>query len=154
MNDDIDFACEILRRVQANVKPTFTGLGLVLYEPPLQLPVASLGDQALFMPSLPVSNAQTISELLSAISHASSPWHDGFHLIDVRLRALTHVSQFLAPPVELLEHPCTGQLPVGARYLAALAGSRIESVACTALLGSRGSLEVFLAGKQIRLDTP
>lgn len=152
MNSDIDFACEILRRVRARIKPTFTGLGLVLFEPPIRLPVASLGDQTLFKPLLPVSNIEKIAAVLTIISDASSPWHDGFHLVDVRLRALTHISQFLAPPIELLKHTCTGQLPVGARHLAALGGSALDSVACSALLGSEGILEVFVGGKQIHLD--
>jgi len=146
MNEECDFAFDLLDQVRVRAPSDFTGLGLVLYTAPLRLPVAALGDQSLFRPALPVRGAEQIAGVLAEISTASSPWHDGFHLLDVHERALTHVCQFLAPPLELVEAPLGRALPVGARHSAAVAGSRLESVACTALLSNSGGALVFHRG--------
>lgn len=149
MKKTIDFVFDILDQVRENSSPTFTGLGLIFYYSPLHLPIASLGDQSLFNPALPANDIDAIVKVLGGISNVDSPWHDGFHLVDIGARSLTHICQFLAPPLPLLGTPMHGAMPVGARYLAAIAGSRITSVACTALLSSKGGPLVFHAGAPI-----
>lgn len=149
MKNDIDFLFKILRFIEKNKTETFSGIGAILYEEPLRLPVAALGDQSLFLPELPVFTYEKISQVLLSISDIRSPWHDGFHLINARTDALTHLSQFLAPPIELLDYSVSNRLPVGARRLAAMGVSHLESVVCSALLSSQGGIEIFVRGKQI-----
>ncbi len=149
MDHATDFAFDLLDRVRAKASASFTGLGLIFYVAPLRLPVAALGDESLFQPVLPVEGVANIADVLVAISSVASLWHDGFHLVDVRAGTLTHVCQFLAPPPEVLPAVRRGMLPIGARQMAALAGSRIESVACAALLSDHGGPLVFRKGAAV-----
>ena len=139
----------LLGQVQANATHAFSGLGLIFYSSLADLPIVALGDQSLFPRTLPVADRQTLASLLAEISTFSSPWHDGFHLIDANSFALTHISQFLSPPVEFLCQSNSQGLPIGARHMAAMAGSRIASVSYTALLSNKGVPAVFQRGRSL-----
>jgi hypothetical protein len=140
------FVFDLLDEVLASRPKTFVGLGMIFYDAPMRLPVAPLGDQSQFRPALPVRGGDSIARVLEEITQAESPWHDGFHLIDVEANELTHLSQFFAPPLEFIESPRRGAVPSGARHLAAMAGSRIESVSYTAVVSSNGATMVFRRG--------
>lgn len=140
----------LLEQVTRLHTPSFTGLGLVFYRNPMSLPACALGDQSLFEFSLPAEGSEHIADILSRISQADSNWHDGFHLIEVDEFKLTHVCQFLSPSPELLSPPSPGNLPIGARQKSAMAISRLPSVACAALINSRGEAQVFLGGALLK----
>lgn len=140
---------DLLGQVQSHATNAFSGLGLIFYSSLADLPIVALGEQALFPRTLPVANRQTLVSLLADISTFSSPWHDGFHLIDANSFSLTHISQFLSPPVEFLRESSSQGLPVGARHMAAIAGSRIASVSFTALLSNKGAPAVFQSGRSL-----
>ena len=140
---------DLLGQVQSHATHAFSGLGLIFYSSLADLPIVALGDQALFPRTLPVADRQALASLLADISTFSSPWHDGFHLIEATSFELTHISQFLSPPVEFLRQSNSQGLPVGARYLAAMAGSRIASVSYTALLSNKGASAVFKRGRSL-----
>lgn len=93
-----------------------------------------------------------MSRLLADISSLTSPWHDGFHLVDSDLFAITHVSHFFSPPVDLGEVKFTSLAPVGARQMAAVLGSMLGSVDYVALLNARAQLSVFQRGKLIHKE--
>lgn len=154
MDQAYEFAFDLLERVSARTSAAFAGLGLVLYGAPMRLPVAALGDQSLLLPALPVQGAENIAQVLADISTAASPWHDGFHLIDAGAKRLTHVCQFLAPPLALLDAARQPGLPVGARHLAAVAISKMESVVCTALLSNTGGAQIFRHGTAVMRPKP
>ena len=140
---------DLLGQVQSHATHAFSGLGLIFYSSLADLPIVALGDQALFPQTLPVADRRTLASLLAEISTFTSPWHDGFHLIDASSFALTHISQFLSPPVELLRQSNSQGLPLGARHMAAMAGSRIASVSYTALLSNKGAPAVFQQGRAL-----
>ncbi|GAA5007360.1 hypothetical protein FNZ56_04195 [Pseudoluteimonas lycopersici] len=140
---------DLLGQVRSHATHAFSGLGLIFYSSLADLPIVALGDQTLFPQTLPVSDRQTLVSMLAEISTFISPWHDGFHLIDANSFALTHISQFLSPPVECLHHSNSRGLPVGARHMAAMAGSRIASVSYTALLSNKCAPAVFQRGRSL-----
>lgn len=138
---------KLLSSIKGAVGAEFTGIGLIFYSPPLNLPARSLGDPALFVPRLPISGDAAIAGLLAGISRSDSPWHDGFHLIDAASFQLTHVCQFLSPPLDLIGEPEKGNLPVGARWYSALAISKLPQVILTALIGQQGTQVIFRQGR-------
>lgn len=129
----------------------FSGIGLLFYAPPMQLPVGSLGDESLFAPQLPIATEKSIARVLADISRPTSPWHDGFHLINASTFELTHICQFIAPPVELLEKPEPGSLPIGARQQSAIAASKFRAVFCSALLNGQRNRMIYRSGKLVHL---
>lgn len=140
---------DLLGEVRSHATHAFSGLGLIFYSSLADLPIVALGDQSLFPRTLPVADRQVLASLLAEISTFCSPWHDGFHLIDANSFALTHVSQFLSPPVDFLGQSSSQGLPVGARHMAAMAGSRIASVSYTALLSNKGVPAMFQHGRSL-----
>ncbi|MFM0232160.1 hypothetical protein [Paraburkholderia sediminicola] len=141
-----DFAFGLLDAVRGIAPDDFNGLGILFYLGPPRLPVVPLGDQTLFNPALPVTEFQHIARVLASISTVASVWHDGFHLVDVKTAQLTHISQFFAPPIEILKASVPRGTPMGARQLAAVAGSRMDTVACTGLLSKNADPIVFSGG--------
>lgn len=130
----------------------FSGLGIIFYTPPLSLPVVHLGNPVSFCDVLPMSDISNMSKFLADISELRSPWHDGFHLVDCSTYSLTHVSQFFSPPIRSLTEtgePCT---PMGARQMAAILGSLLDSVEYIALLNIKAQASVFRRGKIVFKD--
>ena len=132
----------LLRGVWASVPPDFSGIGIVLYVPPLTLSTISLRsvDEPMF--PLPIAS-DGIASFLASISGKSSPLHDGFHLIDSRTSSLTHIAQFVAVP--LGKNRVKLQFG-GARHMTALLASQVAGVTSTAVLASDGRARVYEAG--------
>lgn len=132
----------LLRGVWAVVPPDFSGIGIVLYVPPLTLPTISLRSVDKSVVCLPIAS-DGIASSLASISGKSSPWHDGFHLVDSRMFSLTHIAQFVAPPLG------TNQVKLqfgGARHMTALLASQVAGVTSTAVLATDGRASVYEAG--------
>jgi hypothetical protein len=127
----------------------FSGLGVIFYKPPIALPVIPLGSVERFPQRLPIGGIKPMAHLLAEISSITSPWHDGFHLVDSDLFAITHVSQFFSPPVDLVLPRIAALAPIGARQMAAILGSMLASVEYVALLNGRAQLSVFQSGKSL-----
>ena len=145
----------LLRSIKESAPGDFTGIGLVFYAAPMRLPCCALGDPALFEPGLPVAgDGSRLAQVLAGMSRRASRWHDGFHLIEAGSFQLTHVCQFVAPPLDLLPQPTAGQEPVGARWQSAVAMSRLPGVALTALISSRGEPFIFEDGHERQLAEP
>ena len=132
----VEWLIAVLSDVVSEHNPRFAGLGLVLYTPPMDLPVTPLIPAALAI-NLPCRELAESIELLRRLSDTQSPLHDGFHLVDANTMAITHVCHFFAPSIP-------GNLPqsipnyaVGARFMAALLGSLLQSVVMTAIVGER-----------------
>jgi hypothetical protein len=133
-------------------RKNFSGLGVIFYQPPLSLPVIPLGGVQQFSYKLPVSGGKHMSQLLAEISSLTSPWHDGFHLVNSDLFAITHVSHFFSPPVDLVGPKFTSLAPMGARQMAAVLGSMLASVDYVALLNGRVQLSVFQRGRLVHKE--
>jgi hypothetical protein len=139
----------LLENVRRRKGPGFVGLGVIVYRQFAGLPVLALGSQANSHPRLPARGVDTIADVLTEIADRSSPWHDGFHLMESDTFTLTHVSQFFSPPLPLdgifagvAEH-------MGARQMAALLGSSMPNVECIVLLNQGGQVHVFKGGELI-----
>lgn len=136
----------LMENVRCLRGPRFVGLGVIVYRQLLGLPVIPLGSQANAYPRLPAQGIDTIAAILAEIADRSSPWHDGFHLMDSDTFALTHISQFFSPPL-----PASGNIAgvaehMGARQMAALLGSYMANVECIVLLNQEGAVHVFKDG--------
>jgi hypothetical protein len=126
----------VLRHVAANLPSRFAGLGLILYTPPLDLPVTPLVP-ASQTPPLAGEGAEASADLLCRLSDSAHPLHDGFHLVDARALAITHLCHFFAPPIPARIPKSVPDHAVGARFMAALLGSMLPSVVMTAVLSDR-----------------
>lgn len=126
----------VLGAVAANPPACFAGFGLVLYAPPMNLPVTPLVPPGQTL-KLPCRELAESVELLRRLSDSDCPLHDGFHLIDANTLAITHLCQFFAPPIPSKMPRSVPNYPVGARFMAALLGSLLPSVVMTSVLGER-----------------
>lgn len=143
----VTLAFKLLKRIAEGRPADFCGLGVVFYRHLEALPRLALGDQDHLMPALPVCGLGAIASSLAGISSASSPWHDGFHLVNLSGPALTHVSQYLAPPIALRGAADAGlSRPTGARHMTALLVSQLDGVACVGLLTNHVEATVFERG--------
>lgn len=136
VHSPIEWLTIVLGQVAGHKSPRFAGLGLILYTPPMDLPVTPLvpTDFAVKLPGKELSDAV---ELLRGLSDAQSPMHDGFHLIDASTMTITHVCHFFAPPIPDKLPNSIPNYAIGARFMAALLGSLLPSVVMTAILGER-----------------
>lgn len=135
----------LLRGVWEAAPPDFSGVGIVLYVPPLKLPTISLRSMDKLVVRLPLAS-DDIARFLASISGKSSPWHDGFHLVDSRTFSLTHIAQFVAAPIGATKV----QLRMGgARHMTALLASQVASVTSTAILAADGRATVFENGCRV-----
>jgi hypothetical protein len=103
----------------------------------MSLPVTPLkSTERLTLPEQ--GNVEQTARLLLSFADESSEFHDGFHLIDCDQLRLTHLCQFIAPPI-------TKDLPIalpnrvgGARFMTAWLSSMLPSVAMTVVYGRIG----------------
>lgn len=143
----VTLAFELLEQIAGCRPADCCGLGVVFYHHLEALPRLGLGDQD-HQPVLPVSGLVAIASTLASISSASSLWHDGFHLVNnLGGPELTHVSQYLSPPIALR---CAADIgcsrPTGARHMTALLVSQLEGIACVGLLTNQGEATIFERG--------
>lgn len=139
----VDKVMTLLRSVWAVVPPDFSGIGIVVYVHPLTLPTLSLRSSDKLAVSLPLAS-DDIASFLASISGKSSPWHDGFHLVDSHSFSLTHIAQFVAPPIST--NPVQLQIG-GARHMTALLASQVANVNSTAILATDGRASIYEGGR-------
>lgn len=123
----------------------FAGLGIVFYDtlaalPHLQLEVG--GDERF---ELPVVGLEPICEVLARTARRSSAWHDGFHFVFARTASLTHLCQFIAPP--LPGGADAAPRASGARHMTALLASKVAGIAAIGLLTHERAASIYEAGR-------
>lgn len=134
---------QVLRAIARLRGRDFSGIGLVFYEDLTYLPHLQLTDGYVD------SDLRQLVEVdlaiaLSSISVISSPLHDGFHFVDVRRWQLTHLSQFISPPIP---SDATQRFHGnGARLMAALLTSLLSGIACVGLVTHGGEIHLFSHG--------
>lgn len=143
---DGNLAIEIMKELKSLRTLGFAGVGVVFYSPPLELPIAPLGRSSTTRPSLPVHGVREIATTLAAVSDRASPWHDGFHLVDAPSHALTHIAQFIAPPLSHVPYIANEAQPTGARQMTALLTSTLPCVFSVALLSADGEISYYSQG--------
>ena len=144
---DVAFTNNVLAVAYQSRTDDFVGLGIVVYLPPIDLPAVPLGGFKQSRPALPIMGVSEVGTALAGLSAAASPWHDGFHFIDLKLSALTHVSQYLAPDLSDVMRAAPAALPAGARQLTALLVSRCHSAQCVGLLSTEGEVTIYRSGQ-------
>lgn len=138
---------EFLRSLAANVSPQFTGLGLILYRSADELPITPLGSKnSALRAGLPVIAREDVLRTLLAVADRSSECHDGFHLLDAGTGALTHLAQFVSPPLDAAKTNFDASPLVGARQMAALLTSKLPQVAFTAIVAVGGKIYIYEDG--------
>lgn len=154
MNPNImDFAKALLLAVNEMQPPDFAGLGVVFYDDLEELPLIALDSSEIAASLTPVEGMRAIAATLASVSSRSSGCHDGFHLVDIKNERLTHLAQFLSPPI-----PHQGDLTVrasGARHMTALLATRVKGVVAIGILGSSNEVTLYANGSIVfRSPTP
>lgn len=124
---------------------SFSGAGLVFYSHLEGLPSTPLGNRTATTPDLPVFGIEGIARVLASVSDHASPWHDGFHMIDMSSKTLTYLSQYLAPSLRGLSKLPDGR-PHGARQMTALLSSTIPGIAYVGILSTNAEIIVYENG--------
>jgi hypothetical protein len=131
-----EWARELLSRLIADSTEDFAGVGLLFYREPLNLPTIPLVTASERPPVLP-QGVRGAVELLRLSSRRGSPFHDGFHLVHVPRMEITHLSQFVSPPIPMLRGGDADLLGGGARLMTAYLSSLVENIDLAAVTLSR-----------------
>lgn len=135
----------LLRAARVGAGSHFTGLGVVFYEDLIRLPHLSL-DAPEWLAVGAVGDAAVTTEL-SRISTLHSPWHDGFHFVRVSDMRLTHVAQFVSPPLDLVGSFVPSE--PGARHMAAALVSMLDGIVCVGVVPAHGEVVVYRGGMRM-----
>jgi hypothetical protein len=134
---------QVLRAIADLRSQDFSGVGVVFYERLAYLPHLQLTDSS--VKAEPGRFAEVdLAIALSTVSVMSSPLHDGFHFIDARSWQLTHLSQFISPPIP--SDAAQRFHGTGARLMAALLTSLLPGIACVGLVSHTGEIRLFSNG--------
>jgi len=134
----------ILKLVWQSKTRSFSGIGIVFYHSLSVFPFVPLGNQTSI--DLPINETTSIVVKLAAVADISCPQHDGFHFINVSSGALTHLSQYISPPLVSAECIALERRPSGARRMTALLASSVEGIDCVGLLDTVGVIEIYRSG--------
>lgn len=135
---------QLLTMAAPKLSDDFSGLGIVFYASLAALPFLPLEVTGSESFDLPVSGLSAISDVLARTARRSSHWHDGFHFVQAGSVCLTHLCQFIAPPL-----PDTGDaLPraSGARHMTALLASRVSGIVMVGLLTQERVVSIYESG--------
>lgn len=141
-----EFAASLLRQVARQLPTDFTGLGVVFYEKLDALPFIGLEVSPSQQFLLPVNGLVGIASALALASSAKSGWHDGFHFVDVSTQQLTHLAQFISPPLPRTGEPAPKA--AGARHMTAVLATRVKGIVGIGVLTQGHELAFFERGVQ------
>jgi len=137
----------LVQDVRAIAGAEFSGLGLIAYRRPLGLATLRLAPRYSLPKSIPGDPGQT-AKFLAELSLKSSPAHDGFHLLDVDARQITHPCSYIAPSIPSRAARLLPDRPIGARFATALLASLDTSVICAIAASSHRRDNIFVNGVQ------
>ena len=138
-------ALHLLRHAAPKLPSDFAGLGIVFYDSLMALPHLQLeivGDEHF---DLPVQGLELICNVLARTARLSSPWHDGFHFVHAGSGSLTHLCQFIAPPLPNVSD--VAPRARGARHMTALLASQVSGITSIGLLTHEYAASVYEAGR-------
>ena len=141
--NSIGRAEQVLRAVAHLRGPDFSGVGVVFYERLADLPHVQLTDSSVKVDPGRFAEID-LAVALSSISVMRSPLHDGFHFVDARSWQLTHMCQFISPPIP--SDAAQRFNGTGARLMAALLASLLSGITCVGLVSQAGELHLFNHG--------
>ncbi|WP_457424263.1 hypothetical protein [Roseateles sp. P5_E7] len=138
-----DRAEQVLRAIARTRSHDFSGVGVVFYEHLARLPHLQLTN-GFGNPDLGHVTEVELADALLGLSAISNPLHDGFHFVAVRTWKLTHLSQFISPPIPA--NAAWRFHGTGARLMAALLASLQPGIACVGLVSQAGEVHLFANG--------
>lgn len=132
--------CNLLLAVRDKAGHDFSGIGVIVSSHPDLLPVVPMHQF-----ESERSKESTLATLAN-VSRYSSDRHDGFHLLSHQFEIIS-LSLYFSPPIV----PGLSALrpKVGGRYLAALFGSALPSVAVTGVASRAYGIAVFQHGVEV-----
>lgn len=95
--------------------------------------------------NLPIEGLEPICDVLALTARQSSPWHDGFHFVHIGSASLTHLCQFIAPP--LPDPSAASPRASGARHMTALLASKVAGISAIGLLTDERAASIYEAGR-------
>lgn len=143
------FLIEILKQIQEKKTKGFSGLGIIFYTSISSLPHVSLGGLKVAKPKLPISDLNSIYDVLIEISDIQNSWHDGFHLINIDTFELTHISQYISPPINESFPGNSYDRPTGARQMTALLASTLKFIEYVCILNGKNEIIIYRYGKKL-----
>lgn len=141
--NSIGRAEQVLRTIAYLRDQDFSGVGLVFYERLTHLPHLQLTDSSVKADPRRFAEVD-LAIALSSISVMSSPLHDGFHFVEAHSWQLTHLSQFISPPIP--SDAAQRFHGTGARLMAALLTSMLPGIVCVGLVSHEGEIHLFSHG--------
>lgn len=142
---------QLLLRLAAQRSNDFVGIGIIAYRTIENLPVVPLGSRLDADPDLPISGADRVLNVLALLATRGSIMHDGFHLIEAKTGDLTHIAQFVSPPLNVaLANPFT-VWPQGARQMTALLISTLPQVEAAAVISAEGGIHIYENGFECKI---
>ena len=138
-------ALHLLRHAVTRLPSDFAGMGIVFYDSLIALPHLQLevvGDERF---DLPVQGLEFICDVLARTARQSSPWHDGFHFVHAGSGSLTHLCQFIAPPLPSVSDGAPRAS--GARHMTALLASQVAGIVSIGLLTHERVASIYEAGR-------
>lgn len=138
-------AASLFRSVSLMLPADFSGTGVIFYDHLEDLPFVALGADVPARPKLPITGIENIAPVLAQVSSLTSSFHDGFHFIDVRREKLTHLAQFVSPPLPSMVEDAAPNAS-GARHMTALLSSRVRGIVGVGVLASAGNVYYYQGG--------
>lgn len=128
-------------------RPTdFVGIGLIAYRTIENLPVVPLGARLDPDTDLPISGIDHVFKALAMLATRGSIMHDGFHLIEAKSGDLTHIAQFVSPPLDVALANPLAAWPQGARQMTAQLISTLPQVEAAAVISAEGYIHIYNNG--------
>lgn len=139
----------VLRGIAKNADscPNFSGVGLLLYDPETfeDSWYADLRPSVSCLEDVSLGSGKALPKLLEMAS-GENILHDGFHFFECKTGCMTHVAQYLSPPIapeiEVNEK-------YGTRYRSAQYSSLVKGVILSGVVNSDNSYHVFRRGVPI-----
>ncbi|HNP31794.1 MAG TPA: hypothetical protein PKN96_00725 [Flavobacterium sp.] len=134
---------KLLSEIKSKSDNNFEGLGLIVYEDCVNLPVTPFNDEKFI--KLPIKEFNDVLDTLIKISNSKNEFHDGFHLLSKEFQ-LTHISNYFSTPII---EKVKIEKKYGSRYRTALYGSCLPNVLFTAVLSKNYGPIIFEKGKTL-----
>ncbi|MBU2886748.1 hypothetical protein KO507_13320 [Gilvimarinus agarilyticus] len=146
LSQGVDQAKDLLRSIASNRCSDFSGTGVVFYSDLAKLPHLQMGTGRENLKVAKCGGCDIASALIS-VSSKRSPYHDGFHFIDMWSWRVTHVSQFIAPPIP--DDAAQRIHGSGARLMSAMLASLLSGITYVGLVSQGGQVHLFCGGIDI-----
>lgn len=141
-----EFIWSSLKSLHKKNNKDFMGTGIVFYTDLSNLPFINLNkntDEAILAD-------ENFIELIYRLSLKESPYHDGFHFFNTNLMTLTHISQYLAPVIEINDTSALDAIrPCGAREMTAYLTSLTKGVVSVGLISHIDGIKAYRDGNCI-----